>query len=305
MTPHLPVLAVRSAPPPTSRCAGAATVPFRSDLLAFGVVASGAGWAGVAVNRAAGRPDSMDSPGSLVWLLSPLAAAAVLRRVRHGAFLPLRPADAVASSGTHRTLAWGTAVLVYPAVTAGALGLGRAAGLVDLSRADVAGLGRSIATALGPALVKNLVEESCWRGYLTEELLCAGVGRVPLNLTVGAVWAAWHVPYYLRFLPEADMRAVLDVPRRAFAAVAAGVILAWTPLYTEVYALTRSVWPGVVMHAVEDAVVNPSAMATGIRYTRAGQWLVSPVVGAVTSAAYTAVGWALGRLGRALRGPVR
>ncbi|MEK8199237.1 MULTISPECIES: hypothetical protein [Lysinibacillus] len=31
----------------------------------------------------------------------------------------------------------------------------------------------------------------------------------------------------------------------------------WTVMYTEIYLLTKSIWPIVLMHTTEDALVNP------------------------------------------------
>lgn len=267
----------------------------RRDLCIFAAAALSAGWIGVGVNRLLGQPDGDQSPGTLVWLVTPVATSLVLRRIRHGRFFPRRRRGVTTRE---RTIAWGTALTAYPVVTLGTLALGRALGLVDTSQMNVSGMGTTMAAALVPAFVKNIAEEAAWRGYLTEELLSDGTKRLPLNLGVGLIWGSWHLPYYLFFLPEEQMRQVLDVDRPVFAAVACGVMIGWTVLFTEVYALTRSIWPSTVMHALEDSVVNPPVIDGGARFTGAGQWLVSPVVGAITTAAYGGVGALVRRLGR-------
>lgn len=89
-------------------------------------------------------------------------------------------------------------------------------------------IGATMATELAPAFVKNLAEEAAWRGYLTEELLSNGTQRLPLNLGVGLIWGRWH----LFFLPEEQMRQVLDVDRPVVGAIT-------TAAYVGVGALVR------------------------------------------------------------------
>lgn len=266
----------------------------RPDLCLFGATALASGWVGVGVNRLARQPDSMESPGTLVWLLTPPATALALRRRRYGRFLLGR----AGTSPRAGSVAWTTAATAYPVMTAASVLVGRATGLADTRDVDLRGIGSTMAAAVLPALVKNLAEEVSWRGFLTEELLQEGTGRIPLTLVVGLVWGAWHAPYYLFFLPEEQMRQVLDVDRGTFAVVACGVTVCWTVLFTEVYALTRSVWPAAVMHAVEDAVANPPVIDGGVRFTPAGQRLLSPVLGAVTACAHAGLGLLVRRLGR-------
>ena len=267
----------------------------RRDLSIFAASALAAGWIGVGVNRLLGQENSMESPGSLVWLITPVASSLVLRRISKGRFLPKRSRGVDRRS---RALAWGAALSVYPVVTLGTLALGRALGLVDTSTIDLSGVGTAMAAALVPSLVKNIAEEAAWRGYLTEELMNDKAGRWTITAVVGLIWGCWHAPYYLFFLPEEQMRQVLDVDRPVFAAVAVAVMVGWTVLFTEVYALPRSIWPSTVMHALEDSVVNPPVMDGGVKFTTGGQWLVSPVVGAITTAAYAGAGVLIRRLGR-------
>jgi len=37
-----------------------------------------------------------------------------------------------------------------------------------------------------------------------------------IYLTVGSLWGIWHAPYYLVFLPEADVQTVLPISRAIF-----------------------------------------------------------------------------------------
>jgi hypothetical protein len=46
-------------------------------------------------------------------------------------------------------------------------------------------------------------------GYLTSQLLKLNLNDWKLYLIVGCVWTAWHIPYYLVFLPETDIQAIM------------------------------------------------------------------------------------------------
>ena len=71
------------------------------------------------------------------------------------------------------------------------------------------------------------------------------------------MWGAWHIPYYLYFLDRAVLQQVTDLPLAAFIVAAIGVMIAWAIAYGELFLLTRSIWPAVLMQSVEDAFVNP------------------------------------------------
>lgn len=143
------------------------------------------GWAGVLLNELRGHEHAMESPGTLVWIAIPPLLGLGLRRLHSGRFLPRRSQH---PDSPTRRVAWAAALLTCPIVTAGVVGLAVVTGLADTSQVALAGVGTLMARALVPALMKNLAEETAWRGDLTEELLTEGVGRLRLNQTVGTVW---------------------------------------------------------------------------------------------------------------------
>ena len=73
---------------------------------------------------------------------------------------------------------------------------------------------------------------------------------------VGLVWALWHVPYYLFFLDRSILQNFTTLPLAAFIVQAVIVMIAWAVVYGELWLLTRSIWPAVLMHCVEDAFLN-------------------------------------------------
>lgn len=264
----------------------------RRNLAIFTAVTLSSGWLGAALNRAMGEAQDLDSPGAGLWLVLPLGATIALRVAgtgwRRTGFAPRLPG----------ALPWYVVgALAFPVVTAATVGVGRLAGWTDTTGLDLRVLAAAFAPALAINIVKNVFEESVWRGYLTEELVQGRPGDVTLYLGVGTVWALWHLPYYLLFLDETTMRTVVDLPRLPGAVALSATMLGWSVLYTELYRLSGSIWPCVLMHAVEDALVNPLVLDGHLTFAPGGSARVSPITGLLTTAAYAGVGLGL----RALR----
>ena len=73
------------------------------------------------------------------------------------------------------------------------------------------------------------------------------------------------------------------------------VMIAWAVVYGELWLLTRSIWPAVLMHSVEDAFLNQRFTENHITITPGSDWLVSPVNGLISVALFMTVGVALHR----------
>lgn len=246
----------------------------RSSRRWFGAVTSvtlASGWIGHLINRVRDE-EGMNSPGAGIWITTPLAAVTLTR--------VLRRTDASAGWDPRAHPRWyAAAAAAFPAVTAAALVIGRRAGWVDTSAMDLPRLARSMAVSLGPGLAKNVFEESVWQGYFTAELIDRRVPDAGVYLGTGLVWALWHVPYWLYFLPQEEARKILDVPRGLFALRLGCVVVAWAVPYAELFRLSGSLWPGVLMHTVED-MLNAVFTEEHARIAAGRQALISPIVGA-------------------------
>lgn len=107
------------------------------------------------------------------------------------------------------------------------------------------------------------------------------------------MWAAWHIPYYLVFLPEADLRAVMPVSRTVYVLVAFTTFLCWTVMFTELFRITRSIWPCIILHTIEDSLINFIVISGHISITAGKELFVSPINGILASLLYLAVGLGL------------
>ncbi|WP_269746403.1 CPBP family glutamic-type intramembrane protease [Methanosarcina lacustris] len=107
---------------------------------------------------------------------------------------------------------------------------------------------------------------------------------------VGSLWGIWHAPYCLVFLPETDIQTVLPVSRAIFVIVLIITMIFWTVMFIELYRVTKSIWPGVVLHMVEDSLINPLVISGYISIVAGTEIFVSPIIGIITSILYLFVG---------------
>lgn len=247
----------------------------RIALPLYVTIVLASGWIGLAVNRLAGVPDSVDSPASLIWILIPLLAGAVLalsdpssRRAYLASWKPGRP------------ITYPLALAVFPVAFAVALAIGWASGAIELT--DPGPYAPAVAAAVVPTLVKNIAEEGAWRGYLAPALMGGGLGDVAVWLISGAVWGLWHLPYYLFMLDEALMRGVWDVPRFVYALTAVPVCMLWAPLLTELRLTGRSVWPCLLAHSAANLIQIPNSLGW-LPMGRGAALLFSPIFGLIHS----------------------
>jgi predicted Abi (CAAX) family protease len=227
-----------------------------------------------------------DSLGMGIWLVLPLLTSLVLILISRLSWkeLGLKP-------NFKGNIKWYLAsIIVFPVVTAIVLLIGTATNWIDLSAFNL----RPFIVAFGSILIINFIidifEETAWRGYLTSQLLKLNLKDWKLYFIVGCMWTAWHIPYYLVFLPEADIQAVMPVSRAVYIFVAFTTFLCWTVMFTELFRVTKSVWPCVILHTVEDSLINLLVISGYISIAAGKEILVSPINGIIASILYLAVG---------------
>lgn len=226
----------RRARRPARPASWTAVTVYAVGVLALSVVGSLA----IASDDAGG-----DGIGALLFILSPTLMAVGLRWLGREGW-----ADAGLRLGTHRV--WYAGVLIVPAALGVAVLVGSATGGLTF---PAHGAGRFLvllATGLVARLLFSLFEELGWRGYLEPRLAALGVHGVRRHLGVGALWAAWHVPYVVA-MGEAytPLPLVVQLPLFVTAVLAMAVI--WGVLRER----TGSVWPAVLGHGLANAIAFP------------------------------------------------
>ena len=275
---------------------GVPAVSSRARLLAFVVIVLSSGWIGVFVNRLLGIPDSMDSAGAAIWIVTPLLVGIVM-----GLTDPSLRRSYIASWKPGRLRAYGVALVVFPLSFAAAIAVGWPAGWLEPSGLG-AFAGVVVAAAAG-TLGKNVFEEGAWRGYLAPALVGRGLPDPWVWVISGTVWAVWHYPYYLFLFDESLTRAVWDVPPVVYATLGIVIMNLWAPLFTELRLLSGSFWPGVIAHSVANLSQLPLAYG-GLPIESGKHLIVSPLAGLIPNAVVLGAGlllWAR-RTGRLRRG---
>lgn len=258
-------------------------------LFTLAVVATG--WLGVAADRAAGVDltagvavsRSSGTNGQALFILGPVVAALVLFFLSRDGAGPL----GLTLRFPHRTRWFAGSAVVAPVFTAVVVGAGVAVGAVAWVSTPPSGapsLPAAVVTVFAVQLIKNPIEEFIFRGYGTRTAMALGLpGRIAPHLLVGVVWALWHLPLYLVWTSPADMRAVTSLPVPLFLPLLFAGLTAAALLYGELRVRTGSIWPGVVLHSVSNAIVTPLLVDGHLRFDGHADVLFSPAVSSVGS----------------------
>lgn len=255
------------------------------NILIFSIVSITCGWVGVGVDRLLGQPSNLQSLGALIFIATPLLCTILLRFFGGDGYkdIPLKPNF----KGNWRWY-W-FALLVYPVVIGITLFLGKMLGWVDVSKFSFSAYLSVFLSVIGFEFIKNIFEESVWRGYLTTKLEQLTQNEWLIYLVVALVWQIWHAPYYLVFLEDGYL--VQFFPYGGMWLFVYGFITigVWTMMYTEVFFLSKSLWVVVLMHTMEDAL-NP-LISEGFAIIPANKTLlISPTFGVIPLMIYLCIG---------------
>ena len=261
------------------------------NVILFSFVAVVCGWVGVGVDKLLGQPSNLESLGALIFISSPILCMVLLRLFGGDSWkdLPLKP-------NFRRNTRWYLfAIVVYPVVIGITLFVGKLFGWVDVSKFSIAAYFPVFIAAFLPQCLKNIFEESVWRGYLTVKVEQLTQNEWLVYLVVALVWQVWHLPYYLILLDDAYLASFFPFGNVLFVVTSFVVIGVWTIMYTEIFFLSRSLLLVVLMHAMEDAL-NP-LISDGFAVVSPDKaLLVSPSFGLIPLLLYLVIGLWLRRI---------
>lgn len=244
------------------------------------------GWIGVLMDSVLTSQPEGDSLGMGIWLVLPLLTAFIIIVLSKVSWL-----DLGLMPNFKGNMKWYLAsILIFPVVTAIVLLIGATMNWVDLSTFDLKSFILVFFSTLLANFIIDIFEETAWRGYLTSQLVKLNISDLKLYLIIACMWSLWHLPYYLVFLPEADIKAVMPVSRVVYVVVAFTTYLSWTIMFTELFRVTKSVWPCIILHTVEDSLINLLVTSGYISITAGREILTSPINGIITSILYVVVG---------------
>jgi hypothetical protein len=256
------------------------------NTVVFIVLVILSGWIGILVDSVLPKQPNGDSLGMGIWLVLPMLTAIAITIFSKGSWkdLGLKP-------NFKGNIKWYLiAALIFPVVTAIVLTIGAITKWIDSSALDLKPFILLFSSTLLINFIIDIFDGVPLYGYLTSQLVKLNLTDWKIYLTVGSLWGIWHAPYYLVFLPEADIQKVLPVSRAIFFIVSILTMICWAVMFIELYRVTKSIWPGVVLHMVEDSLINPLVISGFISIAAGKEILISPINGIITSMLYLLVG---------------
>ncbi|MBM0659708.1 type II CAAX prenyl endopeptidase Rce1 family protein [Capnocytophaga genosp. AHN8471] len=261
------------------------------NVILFSLVAISCGWIGVGVNQLLGEPSNLESLGSGIFIASPIVCMILLRLLGGDGWkdFPLKPRF------KQNTRWYIFAIAVYPVVIGITLFVGKLLGWVDVSKFSVATYLPVFATAFLPIFIKNILEETAFRGYLTVKMEQLTKNEWVIYVVMAFVCQIWHLPYNLIFLDDAYQATFFPYSKVLFVFVSFVVIAVWTIMYTEIFFLSRSLLLVVLMHSMKDAL-NPLISEGFTVISPDKTLLVSPLFGLIPTLIYLVIGLYLRRI---------
>jgi len=263
----------------------------KSRVVVFIIVTLVSGWLGVLLDTVLTEQPEGDTLGMGLWLVMPPLTALVLRMAcRDWKDVSLLPRF-------KGNIKWYVvALVIFPLLTAIVLGVAKTIGIVGLAGVEITIILPLVSAGLGIGLIKNVFEEFAWRGYLAPKLIGLNAKDWLVYSISGLVWALWHAPYYLVFLGD-EVFASIHISRGGFVLLGIAVMMCWNVMYVELFRITKSIWPGILMHTAEDAV--PAFLFTGGYYAFVSSgyaWIFDPNFGAIVALACLVVGLIIRRI---------
>ena len=263
----------------------------KRNLIIFIVVTLASGWIGVLIDSVLTEQPEGNSLGMGVWLILPFLTAIVLRIIsKDKKDIGLKPN--IRQNGKWYMVS----IAIVPIVTVIVVSIGAFLGVVDFSAFKASDFISLALLSMLMNLIKNIFEEFSWRGYLTPKLIDLDFNDWWIYIISGLVWGLWHVAYYLVFLPEIYFASTSRVAM-IFSSIV--IMLCWTVMFVEIYRLTKSAWPCVLMHAIEDAIPTVLVVTGGyITFTNGSDLLLNPINGIIPNILFLAIGLTLRKLRR-------
>ena len=271
----------------------------KRNIIIFTIFSTTCGWIGYLVDKLfsqahyenVGTMAGEEPFGMLIWLVSPLICTILLRTFGGDGWKN----SGVSINFKNNKKFYLIGFLIYPTVTLIVILLGLITKGVKFSNVNIgitAYIG-ILSAQIVAQFIKNIFEESVWRGYLTNQLLKLKLSDLKLYLLIGFIWWIWHLPYIMIFLSESEIQNTLPVGRLTFFLIGTIVVTCWTVMYTEIFRVTESMWPLVIMHTMEDAVINPLLLLGIVSVEKNQAFLFSLSVGIIPTILYLIVGLAI------------
>lgn len=255
----------------------------KRNTLIFIIVTLASGWIGVLIDNILTDQQEGNTLGMLMWLILPFLTSIILRIISHDR------KDIGIKPNFRRNFKWYLiAIGIYPFVTVILVGIALIFGSVEHFDFNLKSFISFALFSTMASIPKNIFEEFAWRGYLTPKLIDLGIDSWLLYLISGLVWSLWHSAYYLVFLPDSYFTSTSRISTLLFGCM---VMVCWTVMYVEIYRLTKSVWPCVLMHMVGNSFPTVLVATDGfISFTNNSDIWLNPNNGIIAIILYLFIG---------------
>lgn len=261
----------------------------KRKVFIFIVITLASGWIGTLVDAVLTEQPEGYSLGMGVWLILPFLSAIILSLIGGDTKgMGIKP-------NFKGNIKWYILALsISPIITAITVGLALILGSVNISNFTINTFISLAIFSMSGSLIKNIFEEFSWRGYLTPKLINLKINDWLIYLISGLVWSLWHAAYYMVFLPDIYFETT---SRTGMIASGCVLMLCWTIMYVEIYRLTKSVWPCVLMHTIENAFTTVLITTGGlITFTKIGDIWMNPINGIIANILFVGIGLFLRRI---------
>ena len=189
--------------------------------------------------------------GTLIWLGAPLLVSLAIRLFsRDWKDIGIKP------NFKGNGLWYAFSFLVFPLIVVLILLIGAIFDGISLANFQVGPFLLALtASFFSFNIVKNILEEFAWRGYLTPKVNAVVKNAVVGHLLVGLIWGMWHIPYYLTLLDRTSFAAytsqelAIFLPMVILGTTLAGII------FGEIRLITNSTWPAWLMHMMSNIII--------------------------------------------------
>ncbi len=221
-------------------------------LILFAVIVLGCGWLGKVVDTILPGQPKGQSLGLLLWLVAPMMVSVLLGMLSHSEYKTLGLKPRLKGNGRWYLISF----IIFPGIMIFSIGMGIITRSIDLKHFAIQGFISSLFTWFIINFFRTILEETAWRGFLQERLIILKVNDWGIYFITALIWALWHIPYYLFYIEGNSAQMIVS----CFA-----ILFSWSILYAELYRITRTIWPCVLLHAASNA----------IQYTMADNYLAT------------------------------
>ena len=235
-------------------------------------IAITAGFLGYLVDQVLTDQPEGNSLGMGLWLVLPFLTGIVLRIINKDMKqMGVRPCF-------KDNLKWyAVAVLAFPIIMIICIIVATITGSLIVGEIELRTLFVLMGTTFLADCIKNIFEEFAWRGCLVPYLEKTGINDWYLYFSSGLIWGLWHIMYYMFFLPD---EYFTETGRPMTAVTGIVLMIFWSPLFVELRRLTKSVWPCVILHSMQDAVPTMLFVTAGVLQIKANySVMLDPISG--------------------------